>query len=94
MLNPVATATNNHAPALTMEMLEASFARLKSKVGFQGDSLYDQYARALSARTKARYARYLGVDTLSAAQEQEMWDGMSRAWARRLGIEDAEGNLL
>lgn len=95
MLNPVTTATNSQAPALTLEMVVQSYQRLKSKIGQSHESpVYKAYVQAFGVEAKRRYALRLGVEKLSAEQEKEMWDEMSHAWARYVGLEDAEGNLL
>jgi len=44
----------------------------------------ERQAREQSEYCKARYARFLGVESLSAEQEKELWDGMAEAWWRHM----------
>lgn len=76
---------------ITFSVLERAYEKLKTRE--PNTELFEQRMEEFRIYAKARYARFLGVETLTPEQEKELWDGISHAYARHIGLIDAEGNL-
>lgn len=85
-------SANCGGPPISSSVMERAFERLKSREPGNTE-LLEKRIKDYKAYAKARYARFLGVESLSPEQERRMWDGVSEAYARHIGLIDAEGNL-